>query len=99
VERTGLKIRPHTCGLANCRGVLPLIWRPSESIKAVEGEFHVTTEEHMPDLAVGKEKMVDVTMAQEAGRTQEGLERLLHHQGLAGNSPSFVSVLFLTLIA
>jgi hypothetical protein len=75
------------------------MWHPRESVKAVEGEFHVTAEEHMPDLFVGKDKMEDVTMAQEAGRTQEGLERLLQHQGLAGNSPSFVSVLFLILIA
>ena len=98
-EQTGLEIRPHSCGRPECRGVLPLMWHPRESVKAVEGEFHVTDEDHMPDLVVGKDKMADVTMAQEAGRSQEGLERLLQHQGLSGNSPSSVSVLVLTLMA
>ncbi len=66
------------------------MWRPSESIKVVEGEFHVSAQEDLPDLVVGKDKMADVTMAQEAGRSQEGLERLLHHQGLASNPPLFL---------
>ncbi|ERF73117.1 hypothetical protein EPUS_09191 [Endocarpon pusillum Z07020] len=88
-EQTGLEIRPHSCGRPECRGVLPLMWHPRHSIKTVEGEFHVTVEDNMPDLVVGKDKMADATMAQEAGRSQEGLERLLQHQGLSGRSRSW----------
>lgn len=89
VERTGLEIRPHDCPVWHCQGSIPFMWRPKQCLNAVEGDFHVLDEENLPDMVVGSDQMPKVKMMQEAGRDQEGLERLLRHQGHAGNMHFF----------